>query len=40
MTTPTKVHTKYISKDGEQVPGVTTILGILSKPALIHWSWE
>ncbi len=29
-----KPHTVYTLKDGTQVPGVTTVLGILNKPAL------
>ena len=35
----TKVHTVYKLQSGERVPSVTTILGILGKPALIHWAW-
>lgn len=35
----TSVHTTYKTKDGVRVPSVTTYLGILAKPALIHWSW-
>lgn len=35
-----KVHTVYKTKDGVRVPGVTTVLGILGKPALIHWAWN
>lgn len=35
-----KVHTVYKRKDGTRVPGTTTILGVLSKPALIHWAWD
>ena len=40
MTTNSKVkvHTQYIGKDGAQVPGVTTILNILDKPALVKWA--
>jgi hypothetical protein len=34
----TKAHTRYVNKDGKIVPGVTTILGILSKPALVPWA--
>jgi hypothetical protein len=26
--------------DGERVPGVTTITGLLNKPALVHWAWK
>ncbi len=35
-----RVHTVYKTKDGVRVPGVTTILGELAKPALIHWAWD
>lgn len=35
-----KVHTTYHLKDGTRVPSVTTYLGILNKPALMHWSWQ
>jgi hypothetical protein len=31
---------KYRLKDGTIVPGVTTVLGVLSKNALIHWAWD
>ena len=34
----TKVHTRYHLKDGGLVPGVTTVLGILNKPALVPWA--
>ncbi len=34
MTTKTKKHTEYFLSDGSQVPGVTTVLGIIAKPAL------
>jgi hypothetical protein len=30
----------YRLADGTPVPGVTTILGILNKPALLHWAYE
>ena len=33
-----KAHTKYINNAGVQVPGVTTILGVLNKPALVKWA--
>lgn len=36
----TAMHTKYQLVSGESVPSVTTVLGILAKPALIHWAWE
>ena len=35
-----KVHTVYKNQEGVRVPGVTTALGILNKPALIHWAWN
>lgn len=34
----TKAHQRYKLKDGTIVPGTTTILGVLSKPALIIWA--
>lgn len=33
-----KVHTRYYNQDGKLVPGVTTILGVLNKPALVPWA--
>ena len=33
-----KAHTRYKLADGTQVPGSTTITGILAKPALIPWA--
>lgn len=33
-----KAHTRYALADGTQVPGVTTVLGVLSKPALVPWA--
>src|SRR3990167_1945992 len=33
-----KAHTRYVLPDGTQVPGVTTVLGVLNKPALIKWA--
>jgi len=33
-----KAHTKYSLQDGTLVPGVTTVLGILNKPALVPWA--
>lgn len=35
-----RVHTQYRLKDGTRVPGVTTVLGILNKPALVSWAWN
>lgn len=32
-------HTKY-EVDGQPVPGVTAVLGVLNKPALIPWAWN
>jgi len=37
-TKRTKAHRTYTLEDGTIVPGVTTILGILSKPALVPWA--
>ena len=31
-------HTQYKLPDGTKVPGVTTVLGILNKPALVKWA--
>ena len=31
---------KYYTKDGVLVVGVTTVLGIIAKPNLIHWAWK
>lgn len=33
-----KTHTRYYSKEGKLLPGVTTILGVLNKPALVPWA--
>jgi CRISPR/Cas system-associated exonuclease Cas4 (RecB family) len=33
-------HQRYRLKDGTIVPGVTTVLGILDKPALLNWAWR
>ena len=35
-----KIHAPYFTKDGTRVPGVTTPLNELAKPALIHWAWD
>ena len=40
MASNTKVHTRYYSKEGELIVGVTTALGILNKPSLMRWSWQ
>lgn len=34
----THAHIQYIHANGNRVPGVTTILDILSKPALVIWA--
>jgi hypothetical protein len=31
-------HTRYYDKAGKLLPGVTTVLGVLNKPALISWA--
>jgi hypothetical protein len=33
-----KAHTIYRTADGEKVPGVTTVLQVLNKPALVKWA--
>lgn len=33
-----KAHTVYKTKDGQRVPGATTITGLLNKPFLITWA--
>uniref|UniRef100_A0A6M3LG56 PD-(D/E)XK endonuclease-like domain-containing protein n=1 Tax=viral metagenome TaxID=1070528 RepID=A0A6M3LG56_9ZZZZ len=33
-----KAHTRYVTADGQRVPGCTTITGILNKPALVGWA--
>ena len=33
-----KAHTKYTLEDGTLVPGVTTVLRVLNKPALVPWA--
>lgn len=35
-----KIHTKYQDDMFQPVPSVTTILQVISKPALIHSSWK
>jgi hypothetical protein len=35
-----KSHTVYKNARGERVPGVTTVLGMLNKPALLPWAWD
>lgn len=42
MTTTqrTKIHTVYKNAEGKRLPSVTTVLGILAKPALIDWAWK
>lgn len=35
-----RVKVPYISKDGRELPGVTTVIGILDKPALKQWVWK
>ena len=39
-STKTKIHTVYKTKNGVRVPSVTTVLGILDKPALLNWAWK
>lgn len=36
----TSVHTVYKSPIGQRLPSVTTVIGILNKPALLKWAWQ
>lgn len=38
VTKRTRAHITYKAEDGLTVPGVTTVLGILNKPALVKWA--
>ena len=33
-----KAHTAYKTAGGQRVPGVTTVLGVINKPALVPWA--
>lgn len=33
-------HTVYKNAAGQRVPGVTTVLNMLNKPALLPWAWK
>lgn len=33
-----KSHTRYYSRNGTMLPGVTTVLGVLNKQALVPWA--
>jgi hypothetical protein len=33
-------HITYRNKNGEKIPGCTTVLSILSKPALVPWAYN
>lgn len=35
-----RIHSPYFTRDGRRVSGVTTVLNIIAKPALIHWAWD
>jgi len=36
----TAAHQVYATPDGIVCPGVTTVLGIMNKPALLAWAWK
>lgn len=36
----TKAHQRYKLADGTTVPGVTTVLGVQDKPALLQWAYQ
>ncbi len=40
MTSKLESHTTYKDAEGNRVPSVTTILGILAKPQLIPWAFN
>ncbi len=40
FTSRSRIKAPYMTKDGERVPGVTTVAGILEKPALQYWAWD
>lgn len=40
VSSRSNIHTPYKLVDGTRVPSVTTVLGELAKPALIHWAWD
>ena len=35
-----KIHSPYYTSDGTRVSGVTTVLNVIAKPALIYWAWD
>jgi len=35
-----EIHRKYVNREGQEVPGVTTVIRLLARPALIHWAWR
>jgi hypothetical protein len=37
MPNKTSAHIQYISMNGDRLPGVTTVIGILDKPSLLNW---
>jgi len=39
-SSPTAAHQRYRNKAGAIVPGVTTVIALLAKPALIPWAWR
>jgi hypothetical protein len=40
MPSPTKAHQQYTNSKGVRLPGVTTVIGLLDKPALIRWAYN
>jgi len=35
-----RIHSPYFTRSGKRVSGVTTVLDVIAKPALIHWAWD
>jgi len=40
MTVTKSKKNKYVDSKGKSLPGVTTILQVLNKPALMHWAYD
>ena len=40
MASPTAAHQRYRNASQIIVPGVTTVIGLLAKPALVGWAWR
>lgn len=36
----TAAHQRYVTASGEEVPGATTVIGVMDKPALLNWAYN